>query len=1099
MILDMHRRKFMEGIGWLFLLPDGSHSKFGAAGENLRSTSLNANYPDSPKKYTIVTGHGTPFMRGDLGWDLTTSDKREKTLLRLHADAYHFQNQTGAGGPSSVSLNKGLRNEGWFLLNNKVAGSTSLNYLLRPKWVNDFWYSNLPEEEKWERPDGSLVEHPREIVAKRFDGGQIVEGHQGDLPKVPSPFADGTVDLKSRIINVLYKLGFSGVFFDGAGSPALHGVDFSKWAQEEFRIHLNDINQDKLEEWGISDPKTFDIRTYLDRNGLAPGKTNQNPATDPVAREYIFHHHLGVKSFFGSIIEQIEGAFPNRGSDLSLYGNQMLSGAASVYLGDNFDIVNIEDHPTVPPSRIRWFVPKLGLAMGKYEKPVTIEGKVMDIEGIDNTQGLDPKKDYPTLMQIQTAEGYANGAIRKLSLTGWANIHNDKVVNNMIQRDGTVYEELQNLADFIWAQEQLLTDVEPASSTALVYSVPTVLWNRNPAWHMRSVDHTDSFRGCAQSLRENQIPYDVIIFGHDRLWTDKEQLDRLTDYQSIILPNVDAIADSQLASLRKAVENGSVVISSGNLPEKTENFEVRDSDMGITASKSGVEELPKDPGKTKFDSGEGGSSLIQKLDSNSSRQITLEESRDIAVNILEKKDRGIKMVHFVNYDYNSANDEVKTKTDIQVNLRTDMYEDPAVKWISPTDESDLSSEITEEGLRVTIPNLDVWGFCVIAPSGDFFEGETSASEAKEAIDTAQKGIDSAREDQRVQGLNLAEVTLTNATKALEFNEYDKAVSEASTAQDLAKQAYETPIIGIDQSHGQPESDITYDSLSQLREVLDEYEFRKIESWTEEELNEIDLLLIPPALAYRGASHDFTETELEIIGNFVSKGNSLLVFARGGVATDVNELLAAFDMGFDGRPIAGPDNNTVDAIMDDTEPTLMVPKLGVTLGTPVEPGDNARTIGRIKESTEAWLHESPPLDERGESEESAEGLPIYAMAQAETGIAAVVGFMHTFKNPNTGYKKQIVKSTVSYLATQAKSFSKESSSRNTTSRTKTAETRPTTSSPKTPGDTKLSTNSESTAETTQTSAPFLRAESLLASILSILALIKWRLGNDKSGD
>lgn len=1094
-----NRRSFLLGTGGLLTVPLTEVSSIVTdPGQRTQVSSesplLTMDYSSNIHDAYIVASHGIPIFGPDNefktpGWETFTYKQIQRTLLRLHPDILGYQRTTGFFGPPAESgLPPDARNAGLFAREQQLPSTIGGAMHFNVESLSD-WYDSLSESNRWRYPDGSLVDSPREATFTRVSGDkQVVHDPPFYAPTIYNP---GLLELKSTIAIQALELGFSSFYIDSPTSVAGPVVDVSEWAIDAFQTHLESLDASRLSELGIESPASFDFRTYLESENLQPGEVS-TPIEDPVVREYVLFHHRNVKSYYESLRGRIEEAYPNRTDEnaIKFYGNQFVgtnfrnSVAASTYLSDPFHVVTIEDNPTVPPDRIRDVVYKYGIAAGRFEKPVFVEGKMQSIA--DSTYGLDPTQKYPTLMSIQIAEGYAMGAVRELSLTGWGDVPNDEVVNNLVQSDGTIPPEVQTLIDFIKANQRLLDEPVPANDVAVVLSLPTLLWRVLPQWQdweEQAQTHVDSFLGAAELLRREQIPYDVIILGHEELWTDDEQLERLSSYETVVFPSIECISSQQTAAVQSAIGESTSLVVSGDTPDKTEMFDPQDEFTDSVMGSGAVTQLPEDPARKWKQTESDGDSFIDAIDGSTTRQIELSEDGNIGVNVLQDPDEQFTCIHLMNYEYNSDQDAVQEQSNIDLTVRRIQSGHEVLKWYTPNGVTPLeaSSSGSEAEFTVTIPSVKTWGFLVATDTESTITSAVSESEATSKIEQARSAIEDAQSAERTVDLTRAEIALEGAESLQEHRGYAQSAELAEAAFDEATTAYERPRVGIDQVHGQPESRLGYGQFSDLRTRFDQYEYVSLDEWTEESLSELDVLIVPPALEFEGASAGYTQADLETVQQFVENGGSLLILARGGIAPGVNTLAKQFGFRFDGSTLASTTNVDVRSITTASSLNRMIPFQMVHVGTTLTKVESGTVLSRIPEESQAYFD-----TENSDANRDAAGSPMMAAAQFGDGIVAAYGQVYDFQKPILRVnRRDVVRNILNVFTAHASNVDSAMDSMTTTPE---ETTQPTTQTPTT---TSTPSNRASTpmAESTSTTGPGFGVGAAVGAFVGAGALLR----------
>jgi len=693
-----------------------------------------------------------------------------------------------------------------------------------------------------------------------------------------------------------FEQGYSGFFVDKMF--LWEGLDFSKWATASFRDHVQSLPDTRRNELDIAEPSTFDVKAYLRENNLSP-QNDQDPREDPVFREYVIHNHLGVKEYIRSFRETLADRFPTRfeRGNSAIWANQFtgnLTGvqAMNVYMSPHLDLINTELFPTVtPPSGHKY---KLLQALGNFEKPVLAKATLTDSHVGDSE--FRPTERYPNLERFQLAETHANGARLKIPLSPRSAHEADEAITQWIRSDGTVPETLQSMADFTWTHKRFLSDSAPQNRVALIWSLPDRMFRRLPQWGIGSQDSqtgVESFNGAAKLLKEAQIPYTVLVFGHPDLWDDSAQLERLSAYDAVVLPDIQTLTDEQHVALETFLADGGSLISSGSTPEKSGRYDDRTAVDELFSHDNAVV-LTDNPALAREQDGDYDGDLANALADAGISSVTAEQDSTLAVNIRSQSQHARTIVHLLNYDYSKRDDSFDPKTEITIEIPNPEHAVGVARYYSEQQTTDIDIESAENGLTVTVPKLTDWGFVVLAPQdSDLVNAEDTAA-AKTTVATLRAEVEKAKERgyDWSPKFTVAETRLEEAETALEAEAYTRAVETAtegvSTAAELDQ---ERPVVGIDLAHGVTfnEDDDGEESeggpLAPLQNNISYPEYRVIESWSNEKLDGLDILIVPPALAFRGQEYGFAPETRRAIIDFVEEGGSLVVLARGGVASD----------------------------------------------------------------------------------------------------------------------------------------------------------------------------------------------------------------------
>lgn len=963
-------------------------------------------FPDDP---FIVAAWGNPFLvtRAESranwespltrqGYEATTINEKVRTLFGLHPDVLdtHTLDDFKDGQPNSPQTTMEML---WFATRTGLPAAGGNNFAVMrsdPDVASDR-YGAIMERNGWRYPDGTPLDNPSGIFAETFDGRDHT---YDDRANVPSVFAPGTLDLIVLATETRLRQGFAGFWADGGvGVWLQHGLDFSVWATAAFRSHLSSLSPSRLSDLGIDDPGTFDIIGYLRDEDLTPGSVN-DPRSDPVFREYLLHHHRGIKAFCEAYRSAVEEQFPARMAQgqIKLWTNQFMGNfeapqAANIYVSDSFDIMHPEIYPTVQPGV--GFKYKLLQALGRFSKPIMVAGNISPFNE-PRIQEFDPGVSYRMLQRFLLGEAYANGAVFKLILTP-SHLHLDTSFEHWVRADGTVPDELQSFIDFLWAHRRFLDAGEPDARVAVIWSLPTRLWRYEPQWKFVEGERRrlESFVGTVRLLREAQVPYDVLVFGHPRLWEDADQLDRLASYDVVVLPGVECLTEDQRVALERYLDADGTVITSGQPPARTQNFVPADA-VASLFERDAVTNLSEDPGYRRSADGRSDGSLIDAVTGAGVDPMTVAPDRTLAVTRRHQPADSRTVVHLLNYDYTRDSDEFTTKEGFELRVRQPNHEVGVARYYAPQRTTDLEFSMDSGTIRLTVPALVEWGFVVLAPSSDYLVEHEARPEARELLEEADRRIARAEEIDRNWGPDYERATVESdaAKTALEFQAYDQATRAAEAAIEAIEKTYPRPVVGIDIAHHQLETIDQSAPFEWLDEHFDGYRFEQLRDWDRSTLKSVDVLLVPPVLGADDAAFGYSPEELDRVERFVGSGGSLVVFARGGVADDIDALTERFGYRFDGAPIVFPEGTYGDVPVTSSHPLMKrVNAVTARYATPITRlPDHAEVLASVPADSGAWLSSESPLERRSDREESAAGLPIFATGHHGDGQVLLLG-------------------------------------------------------------------------------------------------------------
>lgn len=814
------------------------------------------------------------------------------------------------------------------------------------------WYDSLPEAERWRWPNGSIVEEQVETAATSPDGDPRSIGERGpgeDFTFEPSKHAKPIRDIFAKTAIDVGHFGTSGLWIDGGTNWGYR--DFSGWAESAFRKHLSTLTEDELASLGVDDPDTIDaVDAILDKT---PPGSSENPATDPLYREFVKQDYLAIRGFFEHVRTELEEEFPDEREELVLFANQaafMDAPELITITAGPLDFPGMEAQLSVPPDFVYEFIHKFGTAVNSYERPGFHMGTAVVRESVEEAirrGGLDTDSVQTDLVRTQFAEQVAHGSIGTVNLAGDYNVGSlNEVPDNWMRPDGTVPGPLREITGFAAANRGFLRSGDFAHDVAVVLSIPTLMWNRASDWGIDNENVVHSFAGACQTARKAGRPYDVLLFGHPDLFDDSTMLERLGGYGQVVLPTVECISDEQLSALESFLDSGGEVICTGGRPIRTEDYERRTASELAVFDHKRATVMDRSPGRDVWRGTGSGRPISAALDSRDP-QVELGGDPNCSVTVRLDRDIPRTIVQVVNYEFDLGHGRTRALSDLSMTVRG-LEGAGACRLYRPGEAPvDVDVEATTGGVRVTIPMIDQWAVLVFGGSEAAVRHAGDESAAKETIQRAKHAIDEADGAGRVVDLPVARIQLDRAELALETGSYEYTVRTAEVARETADAAIPVPRVGVDVTHGQPESGMGYDDIEPFRSAVDDVDFVALTEWTEEILDSLDAVIVPPAIQNEVAragltvgENGFSENESRNLKAFVEHGGSVLLFGAIDLWDGWKPISSPFGVSFDGGPVrgAGGDRYVVQADRShqfyptETAP-FVFPRLGTTFSCP----------------------------------------------------------------------------------------------------------------------------------------------------------------------
>lgn len=215
---------------------------------------------------------------------------------------------------------------------------------------------------------------------------------------------------------------------------------------------------------------------------------------------------------------------------------------------------------------------KVAHASGLYQKPVRV------VQYPDTR--FSEEKRMPAV--LYGAEAYANGGVPVWAYT--FSLHNKGDL------DAPVYSIYKDFIRFVHQRRELFVDRERMADTAVVLSLPSLFWRQFSSLTTQT-PHTKHFLASARLLEDNHRPWEALVFGYPELFDDTEVLARLERYRMVVLPEVDAVSDKQVAALTNFVRKGGALVLWGRCGVNDEELMPR--------KQAAFEALIDNPGKGK--------------------------------------------------------------------------------------------------------------------------------------------------------------------------------------------------------------------------------------------------------------------------------------------------------------------------------------------------------------------------------------------------------------------------------------------------------------------------------------------------------------------
>lgn len=992
----------------------------------------------------IAAWGGNHLFNQSKGFEVTALERIENSILSMHPEQFWPRGLTGFNGPPSDTFGVPASTRGQF--------EFALDHGFTPIQGRhgefgtpreDEWYRSLPTDEKWRWPDGSIVESHDEVVVRRVDGSAVTIDDRfsgDDYAFTPSLHVDGVQEFFQQSAVDLVRLGTNGIWIDGANLWGRQR-DFSEWAIESFRTHLNTLSQEALDRLGVDDPDSLDVvQEITSRNRLF---SDDHPATDPLFREYTKHDFRTQKAFFENLRSALEEAFPERDGAFLLFGNladPFTYPHISAILSDPMTFAAGESQKTVPPDHIYDFETKFWVAAGRFERSGFHMGPHLWFDAPTSTvfeSDLDLSVVQTDFVAVHFAEQIANRTIGVADFQGDCCPLSRPITEqpgNWLRPDGSLPDSLEELTAFAWSTREILRGGAFAHDVAVVRSVPTNLWNTGShPWQIDNEENKASFGGAANIATEDHRPYDVLIFGHPDLWDDEVMLERLVSYEQVILPSVTCLSTGQRDALSSALDNGVHVIIADEPPERNADFEpLSTSAQNEILDHSNTTVLSGTPARDYWN-GEGDGRELREALAERAALVRTGVDSGLELTVQRHADPDRIVIQAVNYGFDLDAGEAIPVSDLELEVTDGFGTDlAAAKYYRPGERPrSLAVDTQGDRISVTLPTVEVWGVLVIGPDETAVSLAGDGSDAEDAISEATSAVERARAESRTAGLDDAEQFLTYAREARFYGAYARAESAANDALESAAAATQPPMIGIDTGHNQPGAGHSYDSFSDFRDAfIEPVTFTEVTEWTEASLADLEVLMVPPTYEHEGGPFGFTPDEADLLGEFVESGGGVLFIAQGGVASDHAVVSDQFGIGFKPGAVRRPGSWGSEELHRGDLHEINQTVLNIGGASPsavVEAPDDGMGLLEYPETADLWRELCGDMG-RQECDEDAAGEPFAVLLDHGSGtVMAHGGIRHTarpswvgdFEAPWTD-RTTILRNAIGYMAERASS-------------------------------------------------------------------------------
>jgi hypothetical protein len=363
----------------------------------------------------------------------------------------------------------------------------------------------------------------------------------------------------------------------------------------------------------------------------------------PIFWEYHRYQTRQIARYFGELADYAREYAAGKGRKVLVSGNFFNLVAHWYYaMEPKVDLIITEMRNT----RYRqpaWYRYVAGFAA---EKPVIVAENPYGGVVPDLVQMLKVGKGYD-LFRMSLYEAAALGANMSVPYGAWMG----SVIQDSFHPPHELCVEIQTFL----ADHEHLSSHKTASETAVMYSVETEF--QRESGHGIFADNRFNqdtseigpFWQACEALSDAVQPYDVLFFPDGELRADTLQLENISQYRTLILPDCRYLTTAQAQLLKDYVANDGRVLIIGEL--------------GANLTSDEREAILNHPGTRRVEVGASFDLNWLPL----GQQLQLSTAADIASN-LQQVEEGVA-IHLLRYDYDSQKDQVPVLDELTLDLR----------------------------------------------------------------------------------------------------------------------------------------------------------------------------------------------------------------------------------------------------------------------------------------------------------------------------------------------------------------------------------------------------------------------------------------------
>lgn len=462
------------------------------------------------------------------------------------------------------------------------------------------------------------------------------------------------------VIRIQLDAGADGIQLDEAELPMgafQYGACFCKDCMKGFREYLQGLKPSQVDiALDDVDLSTFHYGEWL----LAQGydfKTGRE--STPLFGDYYAFQCLAIKRYFAELADYAREYGRSLGREIILSGNFFNLEPMYLALADDVDLVITEMRNTTY-QQPEWYRYVASFAGDK--DVVVVENPYGGV--VPELIGLLAEGKGHDLFRLSLFEAAAFGANMSVPYGSWMG----SVIEDSFYAPHGLATEIQT---FLADHEQLVAR-PTVNEVAVVFSVESTreLIGKADAsdntTNLRDESVVVPYRVVTKTFADAAVPFDVVIWSDGVTAPDRASAEALARYATVVLPDVYAMTDAQVAAIEGYLAGGGTVVTTDRVAATLPKHEnVR------TAHRAVLEELLPH-----------------------GRQVDTTTPQGAVASNLQQLADGSVALHLVNYAYDRDADAVRTLTDVPLRVRLPKGKERATAVAS--DGSRTALEVTRE-------------------------------------------------------------------------------------------------------------------------------------------------------------------------------------------------------------------------------------------------------------------------------------------------------------------------------------------------------------------------------------------------------------------